>query len=264
MSLKINFYADKKLRDSIPEPIPASKMFPSWFSQLPNKKSKCPFGFARNSNQQIDPYTLIHDSSLGVKGCPGIHDFLSFGYIIPSWTTFIFREDEQTRLLVNWVDSPYDIDYTAHPSEQFSTLPNKPIYNHFGKISTPWTIKTEKNVSCLITHPVWHRNNVFTTATGIIHTDVSPFNIPWFFEYNYKVESGLDLTRMNVDKQIVDINTPLVLIIPFYRKDFKSVINYVDSDEMERYTNVQVYRAAVNGIYSNFRKKILKFSKLFE
>lgn len=264
MSLKINFYADKNLKECIPEPVPASKMFPSWLSELPNKKSKCPFGFLRNGNGGVDPYTLIHDSSLGVKGCPGIQDFLNFGYIIPNWTTFIFREDEQNRLLVNWVDSPYDIDYVAHPDDQFSTLPNKPVYNHFGKITSPWIIKTEKNVSCLITHPIWHRNNSFTTATGIIHTDVSPFQVPWFFEYNYRIKSGLELTTMDVDKQVIDIGTPLMLVIPFYRKNFESSINYVDTEEMERQANVQVYRSAFGGIYSQFRKKMVKFNGLFK
>lgn len=232
MSLEINFFCDEKYEGLIPEPVASYKSFPKWFSKLQGK-DKCPFVLGENKLQ-------LGKSNQDIKGCPGIIDSLKNGYIIPSWSEFIFREMDTGGLFVNWIDnSGYENSYSTHEQEQFSTMPNKPLYNHFGKIVSPWTITTSKGVSCLITHPVWHRITKFTTVTGIFHTDKSPLNIPWFFEWNYKITSGMEVETMDIQNQIVEIGDPLIQIIPFYRKNYKSNIQYVSTNKISRLINLQ-------------------------
>lgn len=262
MSLKINFYCSEKYRDRVLEPIPASKCFPKWFSELSLNNKK--FKYKTNPENQ---YQLIDNSSKNnVKRCLGIQEFLNTGYIIPSWCDFIFREQENGDLYINWMENYFDeITYISHSNSQFSTMPNKPIYGHFGKIETPWAIKTDPGVSCFVTHPWWHRNKSFTTSTGILHTDISPFKIPWFFEWNYKIETKMDVNNINVEKQVVSKNEPLMLIIPFYRKTFSSKINYLPEDKMNNLHKAQLnltHDSTMNQCpYKNFRKTL---GKLFQ
>jgi hypothetical protein len=260
MSLEIEFICREKNKDIIPEPISADRMFPNWFAEMP-KQSKCPFAFTRENNL----FDIEHNHRGNVTGCRGIVDFFKLGYVIPSWDNFIFRENEDGSLYVNWMYTGNDTAYNRHGQHQYETMPNKPIYGHFGKIFTPWLIKTSPGVSCLVTHPVWHKNTSFTTTTGVFHTDQCPMEIPWFFEWNYKIQSGMSLEDMNVDKQTIDVGDPLILVIPFYRKNFSSVTKYVSSDEFDRLRKSIFYKSIplmrFNDPYSKFRKTIGRLFK---
>jgi len=259
MSLKINFCCDEKYKGSIPEPIQASKYFPKWFSKLPLDNPKLKY-----KQNPENSYELVErKNDLNVKKCLGIQDFLKTGYIIPSWADFIFRETDSGALFINWMENYYDeTSYQPHPDQQYQTMQNKPIYGHFGKIFTPWCIKTDPGVSCLITHPVWHRNKSFTTASGVWHTDNCPMQIAWFFEWNYKIQSGMDLESMSIENQIVGKGEPLVLIVPFYRKNYTSKVDYISSEKWNT-----LYNSQVNAVhdtmggqcpYKNFRKNLGK------
>lgn len=256
-SLKINFYCDEKYQNRVPEPIESSKSFPEWFSELPLVPKK----YATNGN---DVYSLrVDESHMNVKKCLGIQDFLKTGYLIPAWADFVFREDENGSLYVNWVENLYDdTNYNAHGESQYYTMPNKPIYGHFGKVNTPWIVKTDPGVSCLITHPVWHNNKSFTSATAVFHTDVSPLNIPWFFEWNYKIETKMDVENLDVKNQVVSKGEPIVMVIPFYRKKFSSEISYVSEKVFENMSKSQKYLThdgvASKCPYTNFKKNLGK------
>lgn len=236
MSLKVNFYCAEKYRDKVPEPVPASKCFPKWFSELAFNNPKLKY--------KLDPHNihnLVQNSdNFNIKKCLGIQDLLNTGYIISSWSDFIFRENDNGSLYINWMENYYDkTEYKSHNQDQYETMPNKPIYGHFGKIFTPWGIKTDPGVSCLITHPVWHKNKSFTSSTAIFHTDTAPLQIPWFFEWNYKIESGMDLDSMSIENQIIGKGEPIILIIPFYRKSYTSKINYISTEKMDSLFEVQ-------------------------
>jgi hypothetical protein len=262
MGLKINFYCDEKYRNTVPEPVASAKCYPKWFSELPLNNRK--FKYQTNPENQ---YELINDfNKVNIKKCLGIQEFLSTGYIIPSWCDFIFREEENGGLYINWMEDYFgETSYESHADEQFSNMPNKPIYGHFGKIYTPWIIKTDPGVSCLITHPWWHRNKSFTSSTGIVHSDVSPFKIPWFFEWNYKIETKMNVENINTEKQVVPKGEPLMLIIPFYRKTFSSKINYISEEKINNLNSSQLHLTHDSTLsqcpYKNFRKTL---GKLFQ
>lgn len=258
MSLKVNFYCDEKYKDRIYEPIESSKCFPNWFSNLPLRTK------SRYSAVNNNPYELeIARNDLNLKTCPGITDFLKTGYIIPSWCEFIFREQDNGSLHVNWVENYYDSTrYEFHTQDQYETMPNKPIYGHFAKINTPWAIKTDKGVSCLITHPVWHNNKLFTTATGVFHTDVSPLTIPWFFEWNYKIKNKMSVDNIDLENQVIPKGEPIILIVPFYRKKYTHKTNYVSEIQMRSIAgsqdNLTKDSVMTKCPYTQFRKNLGK------
>ena len=260
MPLKINFYCDEKYLNRVPEPTKSSKYFPKWYSELPLIDKK--FKYTVNPN---NPGELGHPQ-LNVKGCMGIQDFLNTGYIIPSWADFIFREDQDGDLYLNWMENCYEqVQYISHPMEQFFTMPNKPIYGHFGKIFTPWTIKTDPGVSCLITHPVWHRNKSFTTSTAILHTDMSPFKIPWFFEWNYKIQNKMSAESDDLKDQIISKGEPIVLIIPFYRKKYESKVKYISAEKLNDMEQSQLHltHTSIDGKYCPYKSFKKSLGKLF-
>lgn len=254
MSLKITFKTLQTLKDLVPEPVPAYKSFPEWFSKLPKSSSKCPFS-AVGGNL----FNLQFSASNGIAGCLGIQDFLKTGYIIPSWTTFIFRENFDGQLYLNWPENPLHQTYQMHGEDQYFQMKNPPVYDHFCKLNTPWIIKTQPGVSCLITHPVWHRNTSFTTSTGIYHTDKVPLTLPWFFEWNYKIESQMFLDELNTEKQVIERNEPLMLIIPFYRKNYTSEVQYIDEHEFKKLNLIQynnTHKSKTDDLYRKFRKSL--------
>jgi hypothetical protein len=258
MSLKVNFYCDEKYKGEVYEPIESSKLFPSWFADLQYNPKK------RYSIINNNPYFLdITKDSVNLKNCPGITDFLKTGYIIRSWGEFVFRETDDESLHVNWVSTYYDkTNYIIHPQEQYETMPNKPIYGHFSKINTPWAIKTDKGVSCLITHPIWHNNKLFTTSTGVFHTDASPLSLPWFFEWNSKIKTGMSVDNIDIENQVIPKGEPIILIIPFYRKKYSHTINYISEMEMKNMTrsqeNLTRDTVASKCPYTQFRKNLGK------
>ena len=259
MTLDVNFYCDKKYKNLVPEPFPAAKKFPKWFSELSNQRGKFKY-----KCKEDNPYDLV-PANVSIKKCLGVTEFLNTGYVIPSWADFIFREQDDGSLYINWMENYYDLtSYTSHGESQYPTMPNKPLYGHYSKIVTPWNIKTSPGVSVMITHPTGYRNNSFTSSTGIIHTDKTPISLAWFFEWNYKIKSGMDIDTMDVSSQVVAKGEPILLIIPFYRKNFKSKINYIDEEEYENQlqTHLNLSRPNVYGEcpYKNFRKT---FGKLF-
>ena len=258
MSLKVNFYCDEKYKGEVYEPIESSKLFPTWFNNLPfNPKKR--YSIIDNNIHLLD----IAKDSVNLKTCPGITDFLKTGYIIRSWGEFIFREKEDENLHVNWVSNYYEPTvYKAHHQDQYQTMPNKPIYGHFSKIETPWVIKTDNGVSCLITHPIWHKNKLFTTATGIFHTDTSPLALPWFFEWNIKIKTGMSVDNMDIKNQVIPKGEPIILIIPFYRKKYSHTINYISETEIRhmRRSEENLTRDTVSSKcpYTQFRKNLGK------
>jgi len=261
MSLKITFITKEENREVVPEPQLASSSFPEWFSSLERpSKSKCPFSFLHKDQNHYD--LIAQTPNNNVKNCPGIIDYLTTGYIIPSWDNFMFREENQN-LFVNW-SGYYENNFASHGISQFNTM-NKnqvPLYKNFFKLVSPWIIRTQPGVSCLITHPYWHRKTNFTTVSGIYNTDSQELALNWFFEWNYKISSGMELDGADMYNQTISMGDPLMLIIPFYRKSYKKEVKYVSSAECTRIRNKVTGVAnpfRYNDRYRQFRKNLIKF-----
>lgn len=260
MSFGINFFVNERFRDIVPEPQPATKVFPQWFGEMSAiKQSKCPFSWVQGKNNpyQVIPTKYLSDKS-NISKCPGIIDFLRQGYIIPAWDDFLFRENNG-QLVINHTDFSYKTSVGLHFSHQFPDLPNPPMYGTFNNVECPWTIKTDPGISCLIMDPVWHRDKSFTSASGIFHTDQSPLRLKWFFEWNYKIKTGMEIENIDYKNQVVKRGDPLMLVIPFYRKEYQYKVNYVSETELDRLQHLQhisSHSLMEESPYSKFRRTL--------
>jgi hypothetical protein len=226
----VEFYCDKKFEGCIPEPQINYKNIPEWYSNTSMiKRSKCPLKFLHNNQVQ---------KNTNVKGCPGITDFLTYGYTIPAWTNFLIRS-VNNQFYINWENNS-DIEYTFHEKTQFEGMNEHqvPVYDGFHKILSPWRIKTSPGISCLVTHPYWNRESRFTTVSAIMHPDVCPMFIKWFFEWNYNLSE-----EINYEFQTIRRGHPLIYILPFRREKYKLEIKYQNSDKFVNINNQIIYRS---------------------
>lgn len=257
MTNLIEFICPERYKNIIPEPVPCYKEFPEWFSSTKNisvSKSKCPFNF-------------LHDKKLikntNIKKCPGVTDFLKTGYVIKNWTNILVRSETPSgNLYFDWEHNYHEsVDYGLHSSEEYDGMIDSelPIYNGFHKISSPWYVKTSPGVSCYYTHPFWNREKRFTTVSGIIHTDISPISIKWFFEWNTILKKTLSLDEIDSEIQFIKKDTPLIMIFPFVRNQFNMKINYLEEENFKSdvvdINFLKTHDWFGNSLYNLFRKK---------
>lgn len=256
-NLSIQFICEDTYKDTIPLPYSASSKTPSWFTSTPNiDHSKCPFHLLFSGAQDISKKTNI-------KTCPAVTDYLNTGYIIPAWTNFMVRRI-QDRLYWSW-EHDFLTKYSCHlRDDEFSgfTPEQEPKDGVFHKFDSPWRIKTSPGVSCLVTHPYWVRENRYTTVSGVIHTDKIPMPIHWFFEWNAEVPNSLDRTQLPAAHNIISKSTPLVLIIPFIRSQFKLSYDFKPHAELQQISNQYAHGFLDwkgKSFYNSFRSSLKKF-----
>jgi hypothetical protein len=268
----IEFCASDQAK-GIPEIYPAYKKFPDWFlkSKKPSSgKSKCPFAPIMNLNPLgnrsaisagENPYSLIKDST--VHHCPGIVDYLKTGYVLPAWTDMCFRIINGEMRFEAALETP-EINYSVHRFNQFQGMSyeQKPKMGMFHKVSSPWWIKTSPGVSVLITDPYWNRNKNFTSVSAVVHPDITPIHLKWFFEFNYAIQDSPEIYDQK--KQVVLKDTPLMLIIPFKRTSFNHEINYLSEQKLSEIHRDNYYGSIswfTDTIYNKFRKRLNNFYK---
>lgn len=255
MSLDIEFIGQEEFEGRVPEPIPAFKCFPEWFAKLEGR-SKCPISFVGDT---IKPNTGT------VKNCPGITDFLKQGYIIPAWDTFTFRGTPDGGVKVNWIEGDTPTKFSHHGENQFHTIldEQRPAYDAFFKIISPWYMRTRPGVSVMLMHPVWHRNKVFTSCTGVYHTDVNACQVQWFFEVNnrFPVVDDLDF---DYKTQVVYKNEPVMLMVPFYRESFQSKISYLSNAEYIKVENKTHEMNVISRVTNKGMAEYVKISRKFK
>tara|TARA_B100000035_G_scaffold302422_1_gene300026 strand:+ start:296 stop:1108 length:813 start_codon:yes stop_codon:yes gene_type:complete len=236
MKENIKFIAASGFSGLVPEPIPTYKQFPEWYSKLETTRGK----FNRSN---INPNLVFSEKGgRNASGCPGITDFLKQGYLIPAWCDILIRKTPKGKFVVQQVyDSHLPItlqqqEYKTHDKSQFQTMPDRDLPNggEWLKLFAPWIIKTSPGISIMMTNPIWHRDTRFTTATGIFHSDASPFLMNWMFEWNVDIPNKFtEPEKIDEDLQIIKTGTPLIQIIPFKRQNYKSSIEYVSQEEVE-------------------------------
>lgn len=187
----IEFVTDnERIREFFP-PVPAARLVPDWFRQ-----AKLTHG---------EPKTVRRRGDLTIKGCPGVHDYLSLGYIIPMWADHI----------ISAVDGgfSYDVDYppqhsiTSFPPVQWDAVPRREQeHANVLKLALPWELRTPKGWSILLMEPWYHREDRWTVMPGVVDSDIlGTLNL-------------VALWHLPVGEQtLIKAGTPLVHVIPFRR-----------------------------------------------
>lgn len=204
---KIKFIPKDLLTEKIIDsPKPASMFIPEWYKKL---------------SPYIDENIKSHRSRKGVnltaKTCMPILDSISTGYMItlPCDLNFVDRKTYGRR--VDWEVSWKAI--TPHTEDQVSGIGLPDIYEKTPlKFEAMWRVRPPNGYSLLYTHPFYHYDLPFITATGIVDADVydSAINLPFFIRKDFF--------------GILEKGTPIAQIIPIKRESWHSEVLKYDPD----------------------------------
>jgi hypothetical protein len=229
MGKKIEFVSMVKGLEDIEEcrPKPAKSFTPQWFKDLP-----------------ASPNQLLPT----VRVCPSFTDYFSLGYVMPMWTDFKLKyQDEKW----SWESSDQDFRMSSHPNEQFIKY-TTPTFNGVEgqfvfKAVCPWRIITPKGWSVLQLPLFYDFNNEFSVLPGVIDTDIySQANQQILYHANGK---EIDIKR----------GTPLALYVPFQRESsFLDIdVRSATQEDIENFNKVDnIFRQAQEyGLYRKMQRK---------
>jgi len=203
--MKIKF--SSPVKEYISHPYPSLKNIPEGYKKL-----------SKYINNNLSKKT--------VKGCVPFLDALTCGYIIPFPFDIYFwydSEKNEVSFLIPEIlqDELREFGVSSHPDFQVSkeVKYNKRTVENVFKFQNPWSITTPSGYSCIFTSP-FNRNLPFKIIDGIVDTDQYkvPVNFPFYW------------TGPHNESLLLKQGTPMVLIIPFKRDNWKSEVVYEDKN----------------------------------
>jgi len=167
-----------------------------------------------------------HPGYQTIKACIPFLDALTVGYIISFPADFCFRIEEEkndkgevrhhVKAFMNDKMPESFLKFFTIETHEHQQMPSSLRSNYrtvdiIFKIINPWHIKTPSGYSCIFTNP-FNRNTPFKIIDGIVDTDSFPVtvNFPAFWTKDASVKDT-----------IVEKGTPLALVIPFKREQWK-------------------------------------------
>lgn len=262
--MEIKFRCVIDTENSLFEPVPAKKVKPEWYKDLP---AELPLGNG------------ITDT---IKKCPAMHDWLSMGYLIRNRHTilvwmgthggdpcsialplvedvtfmdiekikgFTYAEDVSEYVNVNKLLLGETVELSkgqrlgGHPHLQVkgSSWDDKMCF----KFKMDFLIETPKGTSCYYLDPFLFDNPNFTTWQGVIDTD----------NFNQLTTNNMIICYPKADEHfIITKGTPLVQIVPFVRYPWKHTIEYLSPEELN-----EMFENDVQGTLKTMNER-----KLFE
>ncbi|WP_395454288.1 hypothetical protein ACHMW5_11900 [Azospirillum melinis] len=219
--------------EEVAPPRPAQEFIPSWFksmdSVVSSKKSDCPIE------------RLAHGIGT-IKKCPGIHDMMSAGYIIPAWADYIIEYDSDLGTL-NWSSPSPWAQISFHSPEQLEGA--KPMaemirpYRGVLKFESPWRIILPTGYSSLLVAPFYSDpTSPLQIVPGIVDHD------------SFHVANVLAMFRQyGRGKWMLKRGTPLAQVIPFRRENYRSTVRFADAVDHRRINSERVKLEGSDGRY---------------
>jgi hypothetical protein len=225
----ISFITDAENIGAIPHPVPAGECMPNWYKGMSAKMDEANPSYINNQTMKI---------------CPGIHDVLKLGYMIPAWCDFYIDLSNPDRGVAFESSTGDDfLDIFPLSSSRGFTFPegHAPI---FLKFRSPWRVQSNDNLSVLVTQPKYQFNKLYSVYDGAM--DVGPFIADINFIISAKQGSYIEFKR----------GDPLVQLIPFETNSFKSEIKPVDDSIYatwkQQIRSMKSY--AIGGFFKTFHK----------
>ena len=209
--------------------VPAKKFMPDWYKKM-------------DLYYPSDDYAYTSEVPT-VKTCPGIHDYLNAGYIIPAWADmrleWVPGSNNEWRIATGKVHKAIseihsEVSESLFSGHEYDQAPEAPFWKNscrnIIKIITPWYIKVPKGVSVMFAHPYYHTTTDFTIMPGMMDTDMEQIA-------NKTINCFL---KINTQERAIFIEkgAPLLQIIPFVRTNFTLKCNTnpteEDYDELEK------------------------------
>lgn len=215
---KIEFIPINELTEKIIEPPkPALQFIPDWYKKL------SPY-----INPGIKNHRLPGGGNITAKTCIPILDSLSTGYMItlPCDLNFVDPEENDGQR-VNWETSWTVV--TNHVKEQVAGIGLSDLYEENPyKFEGMWRARVPKGYSLLYTHPFYHYDLPFITATGIVDADVydAAINLPFWIRKDFF--------------GILEQGTPIAQIIPIKRESWTHKVLKYDPNYIFALDNIKL------------------------
>ncbi len=182
-------------------PLPASKIVPEWYKNIPVALTKVP-GYIDN------------DGVPSIKRCMPVLDYMTSGYVLRNSyeiNVWPFEKDSIKSFQLECNKKNY---VGAHPYHQAPTSEMNGTKNHYFKINQEWLIRTPPGYSCLIYQPHYLFRKEFQMFPAIVDTD--------------KHDDFIGLIGLiNTDKEFtIPPGEPLVVVFPFKREDWKMDVSF--------------------------------------
>jgi hypothetical protein len=228
---KIKFYIREDRAGAFPEPVPTKAVLPDWYKNTP------PF---------IVDKPVIRVQSGGaaptgtVKKCIPFLDAMSAGYVIRLHADVYVEPTTDGGPDFTWTLDDVPI-IAVHSYEQVSTIPG--AHALAGGIPfkwmTPWHIETPPGYSCLITHPMNHRETRWEIMAGIVDTD----------SYNLQINFPFFWMDKNF-KGVIKRGTPIAQVIPFKRESWGMEI--INKDPKNHQNGLKKLSSKISDAYKTF------------
>lgn len=209
----IQFIASNKETGLVYDPpVPANTLLPEWY-----KRQKS------NLEAEVDLDNPSGNPSRTVKACMPVFDSISAGYFALLPADVIFKKSEYGIPQAQWSTDNYTI-IDVHPKEQFGEfdVPKEFVGEQAYKFNNPWTIKTPPGYSTLFMQPAMREDLPFYVIPAIVDTDRHPVSV------NFPFLLKKDFTG------IIEMNTPVVQMIPFKRDSWNSEVIVLTDNSPER------------------------------
>lgn len=223
------------LLESIPHPVPAAKMIPDYYKQIPST---------------INDYQIQELGLQTLKKCMPFLDPMTTGYIIPAWTDFVLDVgvDGTSRINIP-TTKPVEHDagqyITDHAKPQFPYHPFEKVYpysENILKFMSPWYINTPKGYSVLFTNPFNHFVTDVKILDGIVDTD----------EHKLEVNFPFIWTGFEAGRYIIEKGTPLVQVFPFKRDTLQLDVRVATKkEEKAKKVYIGKYMTTLKDFYTN-------------
>lgn len=203
----IEFYCHPKLKGIIPEPRPAVKNFPDWFTSLPN--------------EDASERDVFHTPTMTAKKCFPLLDAMSLGFSIPLCGDVHVKVDEHGRR-IEARDPPglHLAEFHSLTQVGGKNAPGYPLQPL--KFINHWVIKTAPGWSTLFIPPLNHFNRDFTCLSGLVDTDKYPKEVNFPAVWHTPNFDGL-----------IKAGTYLVTAIPIKRNSFNKKVKIRDMTDKE-------------------------------
>jgi hypothetical protein len=178
-------------------PVPASKIIPDWYKQIPNT---------------IQHGTEKHDVPT-IKRCMPVLDYMTTGYVIRHAYQTDFKITKENGIQHTEFKCPQEEYVQAHPYEQCPVHMNGSKHNYL-KFSQPWLVKTPPGYSCMFFQPHYNLNEDYVLFPSVVDTD--------------KHDDSVNFVGYAKRDFVVNPGDPMVIVFPFKREDWQMKITQED------------------------------------
>jgi hypothetical protein len=220
-------------RDHLGEypPIPAKKIIPQWYKDLPNEVHK---STAQEMVKNGD------NTPFSIKRCVPVLDFLTSGYVLRNQTEIMLSCDDDFDQHVWWfTNSPKDYSTVSfHPHSQ-CPITIKDSKKSYFKLGTGYRVITPPGYSCLFYQSPYFMEERFTLFPGIVDTDIYDNEVLFPGYMHGKKDSFL-----------IEAGTPLLWVFPFKRDEWNSSVH----SEIQKRNNSSFAKKSVNYINDIYKR----------